>query len=325
VSRTSFTHEWGESTWDPFQVETINPSGSDSFAYSVVSGRGRVTGTGTGGNRREAALHRSALFGDQSEVRSLWWGGSMWDTGGSGATPQLGHIHGAWLDDLGVWRGYVVTNNIFLSDQNTINANLWSWPNRGPDPNGLVLGSRGASKVMPVDRQMALVGRARVFFFGWLNQYYVSPPERLVGLVPGLDRITIDSLDSTFDETSILVAGVDVAASNVSVVEAVHTSGSGRTTDSGTVTPVGARRYWPYWMATVLDGPVMRAKCWRLGDPEPDWSDPTNVVTADFVGANLPTPAVDRIGPRRGYSGVIAAHLRNGAYLEFGDLSFSGS
>lgn len=320
-------HDWTLNGWDPFFKVVINIHGNDSYSDTIVTGRGRITGTGTNGNRREWRLHRDTNFAN-SEVRSLWWGGSVWDSGGSGATPQMGHVHRAKEVAPGVWQGWVVSNNIFLTEQNTINQNIWE----GAGTSTLILGSRGGSKTFPLARTLQVTGVTRVNFLGWINQYVVNP-KHMYGIKNG-DLVTTTSLDSTFVETGQPVT-VDYATGAANIPEAVTQSGVAAKFDVGTITVTGAGKHWPYWVASRLIGNVLTVKAWRFKEDEPDWGDPeaikifdTSVTNpgpsqggnpnpGDNSGFTVPAPTTGR-----GYCGLVIAHLRNNAYMEYAQTKF---
>ena len=307
-------HNWVRDGWLPWVPVPVNPSGDTVYTDSVAGVRGRVTGTGTGGNRREWRLRRSTNWVD-SEIVSLWWGGSVFDS--DVALPQMGHVHRAQLGDDGRWRTVVVTNNIFGSQPNTVNQNVWE-----SEDDTLTLGSNGQAKTFgELDRALTVVAVQRLNFGGWLNQHVVTPAHRY-GLAIG-DVADVTSLDSTFAGSGVAVTAV--ANGLVTFSETTTEEAVARKVDSGAITPTNAsaRRYWPYWVRSQLRGDVLKVKAWRYMDPEPDWGSTTSVQDVDFAGAADPGPnATMPTGP--GLCGLVAAHLRNDAYMEYGATAFTG-
>ena len=307
-------HNWVRDGWTPWVPVLVNPSDDTVLTDTVTEGRGRITGSGTGGNRREWRLRRSTNWVD-SEIVSLWWGGSVFDT--NVALPQMGHVHRAQRDHTGRWRAVVVTNNIFLSQPNTINQNVWE-----SEDDTLTLGSNGQSKAFGLlDRSLNVTAVQRISFGGWINQHVVTPAH-LYGLEVGV-ACDVTSLDSTFAETGAAVSAV--AHGLVTFTEPTTESSVAKKVDSGAITPTNAsgRRYWPYWVRSQLRGDVLRVKAWRHMDTEPDWGTAASVQTVDFADEAAPGPnATMPTGP--GLCGLVGAHLRNDAYMEYGATAFTG-
>lgn len=326
-------HDWTVDGWAPFVEQLVSNDGGGTRAaeqtLSVVAGRGRVTGhAGTGDGSLRVAYEREGTDWENSEVLALWWGGSVFDSGTSGATPQLGQFHRAYVGADGRWRAIVVTNNIFASDVNVVNQNVWNHEPTNPVDDELELGSNGGSKTYSdatLIRQLSIRAVNRLNFFGWLNQYSVTP-QHLYGLAVGTP-VTIDSQDATFDyATATAVAGVDTGSGTVSMTEVDTLSAVSVKFDSGLIVPssASARRYWPYWVRSQLVGTRLRVKVWRYLDAEPDWSSTDHVVTQDFSLTGVTPPVAGTPEPNArmpqgvGRCGLIGAHLRNSAYLEYG-------
>jgi hypothetical protein len=322
----SVNHDWKIDGWTPFDTVVVNEDDTGSSATQTVSvsgNRGRVTNTGSNGGMRVAYERDDTLWLD-SEVKTLWWGADRFDTAGTNpATPQAGHFHRAYVDVDGYWRAIVITNNIFLTDVNVINANVW---NSDPTESGtlrLDLGTNGGAKTHGVDqlqRSARVTGVNRFVFGISINEYMVTPGHAngiQVGEVCNVDTV----LDSTFD---IATAQAVTAKGNGTLQFQDAEAGSAVTNkyETGTIIPttVDAKRWWPYWVKSRLIGSKLAVKAWRYVDPEPDWADTSAVNNYDFQGAQISTPGA-RYPDQPGRCGLIGAHLRNTRYLEYGDFS----
>lgn len=243
----------------------------------------------------------------------------MFSTSGTNpSSGQGGQFHRAYVDGGGVWRAIVVTNNIFLSDTNVVNANVWN-----SSAAALALGNAGGSKTYTDDflrRSLRVYAVDRFLFAGSINEYYGSPNNRN-GLEVGT-MCTVDCvLDNTFDiATEQAITGVGPGLVTFTDVE----SGAAVSykAEQGTVIPttVSARRFWPYWVKSRLIDNILQVKVWREKDPEPDWSSADAVNTYDFTGANAPAPTA-LYPDQPGQCGLIGAHIRNTRYLEYGHFS----
>lgn len=316
-------HDWKVDGWTPFTPIVVNEDDTGSNTTQTVSvsnNRGRVTNTGTQGSLRMAYRRNDTVWLD-SEVQTLWWGGDVFNSGGTNpATPQCGHFHRGYVDVDGYWRAIVVTNNIFLSDVNVINANVW---NSDPTESGaarLDLGTNGGAKTHGADqlqRAARIVGVNRFIFGISINEYMVTPGHAN-GIMVG-DSCVVDTiLDSTFD---IATAQAVTAKGNGTLQFQDAEAGAAVTNkyETGTIIPTqeSARRWWPYWVKSRLIGSKLAVKAWRYVDPEPDWADTSAAAHYDFAGAQVPTPGA-RYPDEAGYCGLIGAHLRNSRYLEYG-------
>lgn len=313
-------HNWDVDGWDPFTEVIASNDSPNDYTYSVATaGRGRVTGqaANSDGNHRTWMLREGTLWAD-SEVCSLWWGGSVWD--GTIATPQAGHVHRAVEDPAGTWTAYVVTNNIFGTKPNTVNLNVWqNVP--GNTAGAITLGSNGGSEdfATSLTRVLSVINVRRFTAFGsWFNEYGVLPPHAY-GLAAG-DDVTTDVTDSTFDETAVAVSAVSPGL--VVVVDPTDTAAVAVAASSGTLTPEDRILYWPYWVRSQLRGTVLRVKVWRYMDPEPDWGATGNVVSFDTAGAGDPAPNIAAAPTGPGLCGLVGAHLKSSAYLEYGETTF---
>lgn len=326
-------HDWDVDGWDTWSTQLVNNGSAGGTvadqSLSVVAGRGRITNTFTDGNLR-VAYEREGTDWENSEVLALWHGASVFDSGT--ATPQMGQFHRGYVDADGRWRAVVVTNNIFLTDVNVVNQNVWNHDPTQTGQDQLDLGTNGGSITLSAGalaRTLQVRAVARINFGGWINQY-VCEPRHLYGMVAG-QNVTVDVTDATFDQsTAAAVASVDTATGTVALTESDTLSAVSMKFEQGVITPTtaGARRWWPYWVRSQLVDAILRVKVWRYLDPEPDWADTNYVVTQDFtltvgVGNGVAgTPEPDARMPEGvGRCGLIGAHIKNSAYMEYGHFS----
>jgi len=319
-------HDWDVDGWTPFDTVLINddtPTGTPGTqTLSVVSRRGRITNTGTQGSMRIVYPRDDTVWMD-SEITTLCYGGNVFNNSGTNpALPQGGHFHRGYYDDDGFYRAIMVNNNIFLSDVNVINANVW---NHDPveaalnPADGLDLGPAGAQKNYNDDflgRRVRITGANRFVFIGSVNEFQVTPGNH--DLAVG-SMVTVDPLlDSTFAQsTPAAVLGVSEGMVQMQDAEA----GSAVTSkyENGWITPssIHGQKYWPYWLKSRLIGSKLWVKAWRYNAREPDWADTRAVFTADFAAANNPAP--DALYPdEAGHCGLIGAHIRNSRWFDYG-------
>lgn len=315
-------HDWTRDGWGPWRTQLVNDGdaggvGADNV-LSVAGGRGRITNSDTDGNVRVAYERLGTDWAD-SEILALWYGGSIFDSGT--ATPQMGQFHRGYLDDEGRWRAVVVTCNIFLTDVNVINQNVWNHdPSEPVGQPQLDLGSNGGSKTYSNEalrRHLRVRAVDRLVFGSVLNRYWIEPAHAY-GLAG--QTVTVDVEDNTYDvATATALNSIDTVNGLISLVDAEAGPAEPIKVTQGTVVPTtaGARRWWPYWVRSQLVGSVLRVKVWRYQDPEPDWSESAHVVTADFAGAQDPEPGA-RMPEGVGRCGLIGAHIRNSAFIEYG-------
>jgi hypothetical protein len=270
---------------------------------------------------RKAYTRENTLWMD-SEIKSLWYGGDVFNNSGTNpALPQAGHFHRGYFDEDGYWRAIVITNNIFASDVNVINANVWNMDPTEAPVDQLDLGSAGGSKTYTdaqLMRQLRILGVNRIIFGVSINEYMISPPHAW-GIVAATDVIIDTKLDSTF----AVATAAPMSAVGLGYVQMQDAEGGAAVAhkfEAGTITPTqaSARRYWPYWVASQLRGGTLKVKVWREKDPEPSWSS-DHVATYNFTGANAPGAGA-RYPDEPGECGLIGAHLRNGRYLEYGEF-----
>jgi hypothetical protein len=315
-------HDWKIDGWAPFTEHIVNDDASSAASQttSVVNNRGRITNSAAAGSLRKAYMRAGTEWMD-SEVQTLMYGADVFNSGGTNpATPQGGHFHRAYVDVDGYWRAIVVTNNIFATDVNVINANVWNSDPTESDVNRLDLGTNGGAKTHGAEqlqRSARIVGVNRFIFGVSINEYYVQPGNAN-GIQVGEMCVVDALLDSTFD----IATAQAVTARNVGALQFQDLEGGAAVThkfEGGTIIPTqeGARRWWPYWIKSRLVGSKLAVKAWRYVDPEPDWADSSAVNNYDFAGANVPSPGA-RYPDEPGLCGVIGAHIRNTRYFEYG-------
>ncbi len=319
-------HDWDADGWTPFTEVLINDDaplgGHSAQTLSVVGSRGRITNTHTAGNIRKVYPRENTEWLD-SEIKSLWWGSDVFSsTGTNPATPQMGHFHRGYIDEDGYWRGVVVTNNIFLTDVNVINANIWNHDPTEAPVDQLDLGAAGGSKTyddLRLLRQLRILGVTRIIFGVSINEYLVTPPN-LMGLEATTPVVVDTKLDATF-AVATATAPSGLGPGYVQITDAESGPAVAHKFEAGTITPTSdsARRYWPYWVKSKLVGSKLHVKVWRYSDVEPDYSDPNYGAVFDFSpgGANDPGSAA-RSPVEPGFCGLVGAHLRNGRFIEYG-------
>lgn len=319
-------HDWNVDGWAPFNTILINddvPTGTPGTqTLSVVNRRGRITNSGTQESMRIVYEHDDTLWMD-SEVTSLWWGSDVFNNGGSNpALPQGGHFHRGYYDEDGNYRVIAISNNIFLSDVNVINANVWNHDVTETAPGGLDIGAAGAQKAYTdnhLRRAARVCGVNRFNFISVYNEYQVTPGDH--GFNIG-DMVSVDIiLDATFGvATPTAIAGVGNGM--VQIIDAESGANVTSKYENGTIigSSIHGQRYWPYWVKSRLIGSKLWVKVWRYRYPEPDWADSNAVFTADFAGANNPAP--DALYPDQpGRCGLVGNHLRNNRWFEYGYFS----
>lgn len=313
------TWEDTASDWPGFTGLTVNTDGT-ATRPALTSGGYRATATApasTDGNRRDLLLADDTVLAD-SEICTLNIGGDVYDSGGSGQTAQMGHAHRVVEISPGTYRAIVITNNIFLTAADVINCNVWQF--NGGAAASLILGSNGASKTygQRLDRQMQLTSRQRVDLFD-VAIFSVSEPWKLIALAAG-ELVTTDSQNAAFDFANAALASVDYSLGTIAVPDATAADVA-PTFDYGTITPAPNKRVWPYWMKSRVIGTKAYVKCWPYGRAEPAWSDSSYVLTADFAGANNPSPLIAAPPSGEGQAGLVIAHMRNSHTMIYGPVS----
>jgi hypothetical protein len=315
-------HDWTRDGWGPWRKQLVNEDATATLATqteSVVNGKGRISQSTADANLR-VAYEREGTQWENSEVLALHLGADRYDTGGSNpATPQMGLFHRGQVDSTGRWRAVVVTNNIFLSDVNVVNQNVW---NSVPgSPSSIALGTNGGQKSFANNelRRHARIRALQRLNFGGIVNNYLMDPSHAYGITTA-EQVVMDADDNTFDvATATAPVGVDNIAGTVTMTDAEAGADVALKVGSGLMVPSSetARRYWPYWIRSQLVGFKLRVKVWRHMDPEPDWSVTVNLQTVDFAGAQNPSPGA--VMPEgRGACGLIGAHLRNGRFMDYG-------
>lgn len=311
-------HDWKIDGWAPFTEHIVSEDASSAASQttSVVNNRGRITNSAAAGNLRKAYMRAGTEWMD-SEVQTLMYGADVFNSGGTNpATPQGGHFHRAYFDVDGYWRAIVVTNNVFATDVNVINANVWNTDLT----ESLDLGTNGGSKTHSADqlqRSARVCGVTRFIFGISINEYMITPANAN-GIQVGESCVVDTTLDSTFD----IATAQAVSGKGVGILQFQDAEGGSAVThkfEHGTIIPTqeGARRWWPYWIKSRLVGSKLAVKAWRYVDPEPDWADSSAVNNYDFAGANVPSPGA-LYPDEPGLCGVIGAHIRNTRYFEYG-------
>lgn len=320
-------HAWDTDGWTPFDEVLINdsaPLGTHaSQTLSVVNNRGRITNSGAQTSLRKVYPRDDTLWMD-SEILTLCYGGDVFSNVGTNpALPQGGQFHRGYFDEDGRWRGIAISNNIFLSDVNVVNANVWNMDPTESGEDSIDLGSNGGAKTYSaahLQRAVKIMAVTRVVFFGSINTYSVVPTN-LHGLETGT-MVTADALlDATFDvATPQAIAGVDIGTIHLNDAEAG--ANVSPKFETGVILPTSesARLWWPYWIKSRLVGSKLSVKVWRQFDSEPDWGDSNAVNNYDFAAANVPTPDAE-YPDEPGYCGLVGNHLRNGRYFEYGHFS----
>jgi hypothetical protein len=320
IASPEVVHDWDLDGWDPFTPVVISDDDPQVFDLTVASGRGVITGSvADNGNHRVAYLREGTLWAD-SEITSVIYGpgGTAW----TGTNGQQGHLHRVREVEPGVWEAIAAWTAVFGGGYETINT-------RAVRFDGATLfqgdGDIATSADIPfIDRRLAIVSKERTTGFGLFFNNMGVTPAHLYGLAGG-DIVTVDSTDATMDQTDIAVNGATPGTGVVQVVEPTTLSTSALAVDRGHITPSGvsrSKRWVPYVMSTRVVGgdataAVLELKRWRLGDPEPDWSDPR--VQRQDVTANAGVPTVPT---EPGLCALWAAHFFGGSTGTFGGLRF---
>lgn len=329
-------HDWTQEGWTPWTTRLINQSDtSGSWTQQTLQvttdGRGRITGTPQNIGNNRLAYERHGTTWLNSEVQVLWMGASIFSNTSTGALPQQGQFHRAYIDENGIWRGVVITNNIFLSDVNTVNQNVWnSTLNAADTTNALMLGSNGGNKTFSnsvLRRSMSIYAMERFSFLGSFLQIYRCAPTHLYSLSTGTP-VVVDASTGSYDiAVSALPLGVDYEFGTVTFGTTHTTTDSPPIFGTGTIVPTAesAKRYWPYWVKSQLVDRDLRVKVWRYNETEPDWADERYVVHQNFSTTD-PQSSGEAGDPEPGASwpenagacGVVGAHLRNSHYMDYG-------
>ena len=315
-------HNFDVVGWTGFTEVLVNddtPTGNSSTqTTSIVNNRGRITNSGTQGNMRKWYLRDDTVWMD-SEICSLWYGSDVFSSSGTNpSSAQSGHVHRAYLDGGGVYRGIVVTNNIFLSDTNVVNGNVWN-----SSGGALLLGTNGGQKTYSskyLRRECRINGVDRFIFGSSINEYSVTPHHRH-GIDIGTECVVDASLDATFDvATAQPVLGSDNGL--LTFTDAEAGAAVSWKFEAGTIIPttISARRFWPYWVKTRVIGSKLWTKVWREMDEEPSWGNTDACSVYDFQGANISTPGA-AYPSQAGKCGIVGAHIRNTRYLEYSNFT----
>lgn len=325
IRSQGFTHDWTlDGGWSQFQTVLINedPGGAQTFELIVTgvgatgtAGVGAIVGTQpTFGNKRVAYAYLPAGRMADAEMTSLIYG----PVGGVGfnLNAQQGHLHRMRQLPDGSWEAIAFWTAVFAGDYSAINFRAVRLG--GADLLQSIGDTAKSSDSTYLDRTLRLVSKNRFTFFGgWINEHTVIPHYH--GFQVG-DVFNIDSLDSTFDATSVALSGA--SPGNIQHIETVTVSGSPHAFDMGTAVPVAAsqKRWVPYWLSTRIRGGTSSAivgefKRWRVDEAEPDWSDRRVVRMLAQAGPNVPTVATEP-----GFCGLWAAHFVGGSAGGYGPV-----
>lgn len=309
------THDWALQGWTGFTPVTMNADAAQSFAATVSTGRGVITGTGTGApNHRVAYLRQNTEWRDGVVTSTIYGPTADWD----GTNAQQGHLHRARHLGGGVWEGIAVWTSITAgSDYGYLHANGVRW-------NGVTLsqatnadafsGPFGYADSGTIDHRLSVVAAERTQPLLWVNDFRVARPELIT--VVATDLVTIASMaDTTFNEASIALNLVDAPNGILRVVEPSSTNAvTYAAVRAGTIAPVGVdlqKRWCPFVLSTRVVGGTassvtVEAKRWRLDEPEPDWGAARVQRAATTPSATVPALAVNA-----GMHGLWAAHFHD--------------
>lgn len=317
--QTDLVHNWATDGWGPFVPVLINADGAQTFATTVVTGSGIITGTQAGSGNMRVAYVRDCTEWVDSEITSLIRGPTGWNT----INAQQGHLHRVREVSPGLWEGIAVWTAVVGGDYSLINT-------RGVRFDGATLfqsdGDLATSTdSATIDRGLRVDARQRFNFVSWFNEYRCSPVH-LWGLAVG-DIVTITSVSGTgFNETGVVVANADRTGGVVQVVDPTDTTAVAYAiTPAGLIVPSGVhaqKRWTPYYLRSrVVGGTASVATVewmrWRLGDPVPDWSDPR--VQRKAIASNASVPA---LATQAGKCGLWGAHFTGGSAGVWGEARF---
>lgn len=314
-----FEHSWTEEGWAPYRPVVMTDDAGQTFATTVATGSGIITGTGAGhGNHRVAYLRDCTTWAD-SEMTSLILPPVGWNNGGA----QVGHFHRVRERLPGQWEAIAVWTAVVGGDYGLLNT-------RGVRFDGATLlqsdGDIASSADTPfIDRSLRIWGRQRFQFGSWINEYHALPTH-LWGLSVG-DLVTTTSVSGTgFNETAQPVTNVDRIGGIVQLADPSDTGAVAfAITPGGTLTPAGTsaeKRWAPYWLSTRVVGGTSSAATvewmrWRYGEPQPDWSDARVQRKAIAANANVP-----ELATAPGQCGLWGAHFHDGSAGMFGRARF---
>jgi|GEM_PF-2967326 len=317
-------HDWVRHGWTDFTSQTITADGSQSFTQSVSSGRGVLTPTqAADGSHRVAYLRNGTNWAD-SEIRSVIWGPTAdWN----GVNAQQGHIHRVREVTTGVYEGIAIwTSVVFGGDYSFLHVagvrfngtTLWQ--------SGSESGNFSSTDSVYIDRRARIIARDRIQFGSGINRYQIADANRFEHMVVGDIVTTENDADSTFNKSNTAIGILDINGGSVQLVVSDNdTVAWGLSGVTAQITPSGVdsqKRWTPFVMATRVVGgdantvPV-EVKRWRLGEPEPDWSDKRVRRGNTLSNGNVPSLA---LGP--GSCALWGAHFHASNGGAWGNISF---
>ncbi len=318
-------HLWVLDGRDGFANVAISKTGAAPIPNVLTprADRGRIASKpgATAGNDRECWLREGTEWAD-SEVTSLWYPPSVMDE--RVCTPQMGHVHRV-SEKNGTWSAVVVDQNVFSFEYWTTYVGVWSWGKGGfriGSHHGLAGHHWGYPYVRGVQRTNTEVG--------WLRHFVV---DRLCGVQEG-DRIDVAGCeDESFNGKNLLVhgatavpsPGVGAVGPTIYVVEPRTKRAVGMKSQLGyvqfarpEVQAINPRVIYPMWVTSRVVGSTVMLKKWSAQDLEPTWGDPQRTLTFELKPEKgIPVPT-------SGSCGILSNHLRNGAWMEYGDVLFAG-
>lgn len=296
----------------PIEIDKV--PGSPVNTPSVTErGRLRVTSdrTDVDGNHRQVWMIPDSDDFTDGEVRTIFWPPSVIDE--TIATPQMG-----LAVRLSATRGLIVDQNIAMGAYGYTILAPWSWrkgggrSRQGPSNDGIRTTSERAPLVTAV---MRTSGRTRHNIYLVDRTFEFEKGDEMI-----VDACFDDSFNGTFTVADVVPTAMKVFPSPAIACEAPSGAAPvnpmmslGRITRPGSRQRIDPRSLYPCHVALRSIGSRATVKRWRVGDVEPTWDDPTWTVTIDIEG--------DPLRPRAsGGVGVVTNHLRNGCWVEFGDV-----
>ncbi len=317
-------HLWARDGVDGFTNVTITGSKAgpaDSDRMSAQNDRGRIAARPgeTQGNNRACWVHDGTDWAD-SEVTSLWYPPSVIDK--AVCMPQMGHVHRVSEKD-GIGSGIVVSQNIYGFGFWTTFLAAWTW-GKGTyeiEPHASLTGSHWAYPYVRMVRRIETdAGLMRIFLV-----------DRTCGIRAG-DLVDVAGCeDATFNGTGLRVFAVAegpnptleavgptiyVVDDGKHVVQAAKTQAGYLELSRPRRSAINPRRIYPMWVTSRLVGTTLMLKKWYYDDLEPIWGNDQRTIAFDLAVGN------NRDLPTGGACGILSNHLRNDAWMEYGDVTF---
>jgi len=315
-------HDWGRSDWSSLNPVVITADGSQSFATSIVDGKGRLSGALSDGSLRVAYMLPNTNWAD-SEMRSIIWGPtSAWATNNA----QQGHLHrvreyspGQW-EAIGIW-----TSVVFGGDYSFLHVASVRWDGSYNSLKQSAGNMNGAQDSSYIDRTLSIINIQRWNYGIWFNQYHAIQPDRFKFITTSDTVTASDFANTTFNEVDKSLFGIDLNLNKFIIVDDTDTNAVDSThVGAGIIRPSAGslqKRWTPFVMATrVIGGDAntvpVEIKRWRLGEPEPDWGEPR--VRRGTVTSNGTVPSL-ALGP--GQNALWNAHFYNSSGGDWGNIS----